>query len=492
MSNDELYDDDLTNLMERIMSGLQNRTEPLGELDQALNQLVNTNTIQGKAADNMKAYIGEVHLTLIQTLQLLLNNFEMAFGKYAKGYLEVDSSADFKLVREDLEAHINNLTAHRSDFSSLGDQLLAISNEAEDILWLGGAGGYHLYTVANEMDAMKKTASDLKDNWDKYEESDPGFAQIQDLIAQTKSLIQSTLKVPRGYSYSPGSFSNLVSQGFMAAFQANSDYANDPANQKAFQKDWKSINKDYVADQKRIQEAKLAKEKEKNRWNGFFTLAGSLVAGAALIGVEFFTAGLATPLVITAGAFIASDTYEGFDQLRTGKNKGDNFLRWVAEKGSKAVTGSEIAGDFVYNAADLAVGIYSGGAEAKAFELAKVGTTVVNASKASQIFDRVSLGYGVASVVPVDTKGDTITSIVENKVYQSSYSEWHNVALSSALSHGMDISGDVHSAKNTAENVVEIDTRDMIADISKKNVQNIANVFASQAKQRSNFAKVVN
>ena len=135
MSNDELYYDALTNLAERIAGGLQNRTEPLNALNQALNQLISTTTIQGQAADKMKAYISEVHLTLIQTLQLALTNYQMALGKYVTGYLEVDSDHGFQLIREDLEDHQRNLTAYCSDFTSLASQLKAISNEAEGIVW---------------------------------------------------------------------------------------------------------------------------------------------------------------------------------------------------------------------------------------------------------------------------------------------------------------------------------------------------------------------
>ena len=145
MSNDELYYDALTNLAERIAGGLQNRTEPLNALNQALNQLISTTTIQGQAAD----YISEVHLTLIQTLQLALTNYQMALGKYVTGYLEVDSDHGFQLIREDLEDHQRNLTAHRSDYTSLASQLKAISNEAEGIVWLSGAGGHRLDQAAD-------------------------------------------------------------------------------------------------------------------------------------------------------------------------------------------------------------------------------------------------------------------------------------------------------------------------------------------------------
>ena len=260
MSQDELYYDALTNLAERVAGGLQNRSKPLDELSQALNQLASTSTIHGKAADNMKAYIGEVHTTLVQTLQLALTNYQMALGKYVKGYLEVDSNHGFQLVREDLEAHQRNLTAHRSDFTSLADQLKAISDEAEDIVWLGGAGGYRLTNVANEMDVMKHTASTLMDRWNAYEQTDPGFAQVQELLARTRDLIKSTLRVPRGYAYQPGSFSNLMSKDFLNALQINAAYAMDAKNQKEFAKDWESINNDYTADQKRLAEAAAKKK----------------------------------------------------------------------------------------------------------------------------------------------------------------------------------------------------------------------------------------
>ena len=266
MRNDELYYDALTDLAIRISSGLRNRTEPLGELNQALNQLIRTNTIKGKAADGMKAYIGEVHLTLIQALQLALNNYQMALGKYVKGYLAVDSNRNFKLVKEDLDAHVRQLTTHRSDFTKLERQLKAISSEVDDLVWLGGAGGNRLGRVAKEMDQMKQTSQKLKEKWETYEQHDPGFDQVQDLIARTKSLIKQTVKVPRGYAYSPGSFNELLTPDFINAFKSNAQYASDKANQKAFQENWDSIGKDYKADQIRIQEAAAKKKGCENLW----------------------------------------------------------------------------------------------------------------------------------------------------------------------------------------------------------------------------------
>ncbi|MDR0299290.1 MAG: LXG domain-containing protein [Streptococcaceae bacterium] len=494
MANDELYYDALTNLAERVAGGLQNRSQPLDELDKVLNQLKSTNTIQGKGADNMKAYIGEVHTTLIQALQLALTNYQMALGKYVKGYLEVDSNHGFQLVREDLEAHQRNLTAHRSDFTSLADQLKAISDEAEDIVWLGGAGGYRLTNVANEMDVMKQTASTLMDRWNAYEQTDSGFAQVQELLARTRDLIKSTLKVPRGYAYSPGSFSQLMSPAFLSALQANSNYAADAKNQKEFSKDWNSITKDYSDDQKRLAEAELAKEKERNRWNGLFTVLGAVV-GAIAIVATVATCGLATPLLVAGIAFVASDAAEGVDQMAEGKDKGFNLLRWGAEKGSNAITGSDTAGDMIYGTADFAVGIMTGNEAGKALKVGEYGNAFVSTIKAGTVLDKVQSGVQVANIVP-GFNGDSIGGNVQNVIYNASYSEWHNVAVSSVLSHSIDIAGDIHSGGKGLEGTTKGIVEHMFNDAGYKtsnpyNVRNVTQAFANQTNQRVNFAKVV-
>ncbi|URZ02608.1 T7SS effector LXG polymorphic toxin [Clostridium felsineum] len=339
MSNTELYYDALTDLSVRIAAGIKNRTQPLDELNQAMTQLSQTDAIKGNAANAMKAYINEVHMTLIQTLELLLNNYEMTLGKYVKGYLEVDSSESFKLVKEDFDAHVRNLSSHRSDFTSIGDKLKAISDEAEDILSLSGAGSKRLFNVVSEMDSMKKTVSNLDDSWNKYENGYREFDQVQDLIAQTKALLKSTLSVPRGYSYSPGSFSKLISKNFVNAFEANVKYAQNKDNQKEFKKDWDRICKDYTTDQKRMTEEK---QKEANQHKGAWEVVfgvGAVVIGAAAI---ILTAGAATPLVavawtagLSAGAYGVSNVFEGSQIMVTGADKAFNPLRDTIFQGNQ-------------------------------------------------------------------------------------------------------------------------------------------------------------
>lgn len=388
MSNTELYYEQLTDLSVRIAVGIKNRTAPLGNLAKAMTQLSQTNAIKGNSANAMKAYISEVHMTLIQTLQLLLNNYEMALGKYVKGYLEVDSSESFKLVKEDFDDHKRKLSSHRSDFTSIGNQLKAISDEAEDIISLAGAGSNRLFNVAKEMDAMKKTVSDLNDRWNSYEQTDPGFNQVQNLIAQTKSLLKSTLSVPRAYSYSPGSFSKLMSKNFVDAFIANANYAQNPDNQKAFKDDWNSISKNYTADQKRMAEEAKKKAQEEGLigliWDGVQICAGTVLVATG--------AGAGFGIALIAGGVNSAINHASM--ATTGKsfnivgNLTNGAVQWYNKNiGNPLVkTGNPIA-KFVAGLGNGAIQVAGGMGQFSVYDMGKtVHTLVANPQARSQFF----------------------------------------------------------------------------------------------------------
>ncbi|URZ08859.1 hypothetical protein CLROS_042530 [Clostridium felsineum] len=317
MSNTELYHEQLNELSLRIMGGIKNRMEPLGDLDKALTQLSQTDAIKGNAADAMKAYIREVHMTLNQTLQLLLFNYETAMVKYVNGYLDqVDSDKDFKLIKEDFDAHEHNLSSHRSDFTSFGKKLKAISDEAEDIVSLSGAGSKRIDNVVDEMNKMKETVSNLRDKWNNYEDRYRDFDQVQDLIVQATSLVKNTLSVPRGYSYSPGSFRNLMSKDFIKAFEVNAKYAQDPKNQKALTAGVDRILKNYKADQKRIAEEAKEKAKKEGLIGLIFDYVQIQAGGViALVGVGLipFTGGTSISLTVLGCSMVVGGVNSGIN-----------------------------------------------------------------------------------------------------------------------------------------------------------------------------------
>ncbi|WP_207722013.1 hypothetical protein, partial [Clostridium acetobutylicum] len=90
--------------------------------------------------------------------------------------------------------------------------------------------------------------------------------------------------VPRGYSYSPGSFSKLISKDFVNAFKVNAKYVQD--NQKDFKANWDRIGKNYKVDQDRMEEAAKEKAKKGLIWDALEVCAG-VVLVATGVGSEF-------------------------------------------------------------------------------------------------------------------------------------------------------------------------------------------------------------
>ncbi|GAB2025982.1 hypothetical protein OfM1_20550 [Lactovum odontotermitis] len=331
MSNDELYYDSLTDLAERVARGLLNRSQPLSDLSQVMSLLAGTDTIKGQGADAMRAYIGEVHAPLNQAIQQAIENFRMALGKYVNDYTTVDGSGGFRLVREDLEDLQHKLSSQRPDYTNLAKKLQAVSDEASDIISLGGAGSGHLLKAADKMDEMKQITEKLQENWDSYESTDPGFALVQDLIARTRDLIKNTVNVPRTYEYRTGSFRGIVPPDFLNAYQASMNYVMDAKNQKEFTKAWDSINDEYKHDQERLA---AAQQREANRHDGFWEVVFGVATVALGAAAIIMTAGAATPLVVTASvagfcsaSYGASNIFEGSQIMVSGKGKAFNPLR---------------------------------------------------------------------------------------------------------------------------------------------------------------------
>jgi len=414
MSNTDLYYAKLTDLSVRIRVGIDNRREPLNELTQALDQLSQTNAIKGNAADAMKAYIGEVHMTLIQTLGLILYNYEAALDNYVIGYLGVDSDKSFQFVKEDLDDHERKLSSHRSDFTSFGSKLKAISDEAEDIISLSGAGSRSIVNVVSEMDAMKKTVSNLKENWNNYDNSYRGFNQVQDLITQTISLLNSTLSVPRGYSYSPGSFRNLMSKNFVDALIANANYAQNPANQKVFNANRNKILKNYKADQKRMADIRKEANRHKGAWEVVFGVGAAVIGVVAIVA----TAGAATPLVAvacTAGfsaiAYGTSNAVEGGQIMVTGADKAFNPLRDTIFQGNQSAydTFGNVAVFVAGSVVPVGAALKAGEPVTRAF-IAGVGRTSVTTAVG------VGTNFVVAPIVTSLAKSAGIDPIVANDI----------------------------------------------------------------------------
>ncbi|WP_460059238.1 hypothetical protein, partial [Pseudolactococcus yaeyamensis] len=138
-----------------------------------------------------------------------LQTFHTATGVYWNGYKQVDTNSNFRLINEDLKAHIkgtNNAISHMNGFEN---HMRRVSGSVSHLVSLGGAGANAISNVRRDLESMQRIARDQQSTWSAYENWDPGFNQVEEMIATTKQLLQSIGNVKVGRSYQTGTFSQL-------------------------------------------------------------------------------------------------------------------------------------------------------------------------------------------------------------------------------------------------------------------------------------------
>ncbi|MBC1925537.1 T7SS effector LXG polymorphic toxin [Listeria innocua] len=369
-----------------LAKGLNSRMTKLDRLVRGLDNLVNTNQIYGQGADSMKAYISEVHFSTISALLTTLQTFHTATGVYWNGYRQVDTNGNFRLVNEDLNAHVRDTGNAINHMNGFENHLRSVSNSVSHIIGLGSAGAGAIANVRNDLEAMQRIARDQQSAWSSYEDCDPGFNQVEDMIATAKRLLNDIGKIKVGREYISGSFSQMPEfQNLSNLFEQMGDY--NKKNSKIAQDAWQGMFDGYVAD---VEAEQKRLEKENAKKELFWAIVGAVVAGALIIA----SAGTATPLVMAGLAF---DGVLAGNQLIASATKfatGKEFNPLV--KGLTAMGMDEKLANTTVTVASFATLAFGGGVA-----LAKIGSSTVKLVKAGKLGQTLLRGVKQIPKVPV-------------------------------------------------------------------------------------------
>ncbi|MFF9564970.1 glycohydrolase toxin TNT-related protein [Leifsonia sp. NPDC014704] len=285
-----------------LQTGIAGRMEAVGQLQQGLEALAASEKVSGQGADAMRAYIGEVHVPIVQLLQLGLSTFHTAIGVYWAGYGQVDSGGNFRLVRDEFQAHLAQLEGGMEQLRGFATQLRGIAADASHLVSLGGAGAGAVEQTVNDLQGMHAIAKGQKETWEAYEASDPGFGQVKDLIAQLAGIVNNVgaLTVGQGRSYTAGSFT-LTLQQLGPLTSGMLDYCTQ--NQKAATAGWESMFSGYAKD---IEAAEAARREQAGWdliWDGLQIVAGAVVTVIGL-GLTPFTGGVSLGLTLLGGSLL--------------------------------------------------------------------------------------------------------------------------------------------------------------------------------------------
>ncbi|HEL0552487.1 T7SS effector LXG polymorphic toxin [Streptococcus equi] len=279
----------------------------------ALSALIGDSRLQGQTASSIKSYLSEVHGTLLQTLQSLMNDYSASLLLYKDGYYQIDSNSHAQLpgqVFKTLQSELRLSQAH------LKDQLELLQNaraKVSDLVHYSGVS--HAKTVVDYSELITDI-NRLDEAIIQYESNHASqdLAAFKELLASTKALIaEYSSKPKRAGSYQVGDIGQLNTiKRFATAYQGVARHLETNA---------KRLQAAQERDQARF-EAVAAEDRASQGW---VDLALSLVTIAVGVAAIVMTAGAATPLVV--GAFVvgsgtvaygASNLYEAGHNIYLG------------------------------------------------------------------------------------------------------------------------------------------------------------------------------
>ncbi|HEL1323031.1 TPA: hypothetical protein TVR15_001141 [Streptococcus equi subsp. zooepidemicus] len=279
----------------------------------AMSALIGDSRLQGQTASSIKSYLSEVHGTLLQTLQSLMNDYSASLLLYKDGYYQIDSNSHAQLpgqVFKTLQSELRLSQAH------LKDQLELLQNtraKLSDLVHYSGVS--HAKTVVDYSELITDI-NRLDEAIIQYESNHASqdLSAFKELLASTKALIaEYSSKPKRAGSYQVGDIGQLNTiKRFATAYQGVARHLETNA---------KRLQAAQERDHARF-EAVAAEDRAKQGW---IDLALSLVTIAVGVAAIVMTAGAATSLVV--GAFVvgsgtvaygASNLYEAGNNIYLG------------------------------------------------------------------------------------------------------------------------------------------------------------------------------
>ena len=269
--------------------------EDLAAIQTALNNVVNMEGFSGDAADNLRAYVSEVHLLAYQTLLQVMSEYQTRLLLYKDGYHDIDSNIYATMTKWTMSDYYNKVQQNEADMLSEAAAIRQALMNVSDLLWVGEPGKGTLQT---DMEYILSESDKLDAAITSYESAEQARA-INSLTNLLDSLHE-MLTYYKGLNsdiqgYQKGDYAtNEIIQTLAGNYQVSMEYLAD--NQEAANAAYERLSASYEQMRADYEAACEARE-DAGRAEIIMGLAAVVVGTAAII----CTAGAATPVVVALG-----------------------------------------------------------------------------------------------------------------------------------------------------------------------------------------------
>ncbi|MBC2022205.1 hypothetical protein HCA81_14205 [Listeria booriae] len=285
--------DDVTSVGAYVNGNCQTYGGQLQEISQSFTNIVGIPSLKGQAADSMKAYVGEVHGFIIQSISQLVQEIQSKFLLYKDGYYNtIDADNHAKLDENILESTLTFFQQSTNNFDAEHGKLEEVIQSVYDII---NVSNISAYAVQGDYQQTTKQVSELKQKVGQYENdhATKDFTIFDEMLTSLKGLIAEAQAKDSSVvtHYQPRDLlqykDSVALNGAMIASQESL-----AANQTALDQAITNEGKRWDV----LEQEAADKRAEDGIWNAVFALGAVIIGGAAIV----LTAGAATPLVVTA------------------------------------------------------------------------------------------------------------------------------------------------------------------------------------------------
>lgn len=257
-------------------------------------RLISMESFSGASAESAKAYLQEVHGLLVSFLQTTLQYYQARLLLYKIGYYDIDASLYSSIPQEILREVQDKLGRESETLQEVSDSIGRSVNSVSDLIYLKNPS---IDNLKNTLDGLKSELGDFETEIGDYESSELQAVRsdvqgmIDSLQAAVLDYLNNGTSIP---SYQPGAVAgntNMLDlyQRAVAAGQYVEEHQEEIELAAAEQeKAFAQMQADYEA-------ACEAREQE----GQVKMLQGVLATGVGIAAIVF-TAGAATPIVVTA------------------------------------------------------------------------------------------------------------------------------------------------------------------------------------------------
>ena len=322
---------DIYNLLWEYKEKLETLIEDIGYCENSINDFITSTAFQGEAANSIKNYMNEVHITLLSSFKVTAQNILDNLILYKAGYYEIDSSTNFVLPEEEIKAFRTKLNGNALDTEEYADKVNRKLGEVSDIYQVSHPDTNGVFKIHQQID--QELLNFLTDIETQEQTTVTVLEQSAELlISGLKNCVSKIASID---------ITNYESNSF---YQDAEVYALASLSQNCYQnhETYKGIYDEIWNNEQGLRDAADARETQ-GIWKtvgGVFLVVGGTVCIVA-------SGGAATPIVAagwTAGggtiAFGVADSIEGAQDIYYG-SIGDidstsiNYLKSVVFQGNE-------------------------------------------------------------------------------------------------------------------------------------------------------------